>query len=474
MTQSTEEVHDDDDARTSSPSDPSDPGHESEGDGHGHDAHGHDHEHAAHPFLQHHFDTPQQQFDAGKLGIWLFLVTEVLFFAGLFCAYTVYRAQNPQMFNYAHYFLNTTMGAINTVVLLVSSLTAAWAVRNAQLGQRTLLIVNILITIGCACTFMCVKYFEYSHKVHDGLLWGRHFNPKEEAWELEYFKHKHPEAFELAEKLRELEKAAPAPVAAAPAPAETVAPTTEASAAPARPAAPPPEAGAAAAAHPPEEAAPKDAPRAIEPPQPGMAKAPEQRAAAEKINAARAGPGAEAQATAKKHTGQTVPEGSNADPSALDAEQKAAPAETAAAPTEAAGTPAAEAPAPTAGAVAAAAAGAPEHSAAAEAMELVSKASPAALKPLVDAGIIGEPSRGVTTVGRPRNTHIFFGIYFFMTGLHGFHVLCGIGVWIWMLVRAVKGHFGASYFGPIDYAALYWHLVDLIWIYLFPLLYLIH
>jgi cytochrome c oxidase subunit 3 len=334
------------------------------------------------------------------------------------------------------------MGAINTVVLLVSSLTAAWAVRNAQLGQRTLLIANILITIGCACTFMCVKYFEYSHKFHDGLLWGKHFNPKEEAWELEIFKHKHPEAFELAEKLRELEKAAPAAVAATPAPAETVAPTTEASAAPARPAAPPPEAGAAAAAHPPEDE--------------------------------RAGPGAEAQATAKKHTGKTVPEGSNADPSTLDAEQKAPPAETAAAPPEAAGTPAAEAAAPTAGAVAAAAAGAPERSAAAEAMELVSKASPAALKPLVDAGIIGEPSRGVTTVGRPRNTHIFFGIYFFMTGLHGFHVLAGIGVWIWMLVRAVKNHFGASYFGPIDYAALYWHLVDLIWIYLFPLLYLIH
>jgi len=426
MTQSTEEVQDD--ARSSAPSDPSDPGHESEGDGHGHDAHGHDHEHAAHPFLQHHFDTPQQQFDAGKLGIWLFLVTEVLFFAGLFCAYTVYRAQNPEMFNYAHYFLNTNMGAINTVVLLVSSLTAAWAVRNAQLGQRTLLIVNIVITIGCACTFMCVKYFEYSHKFHDGLLWGKHFNPKEEAWELEYFKHKHPEASALAEKLRELEKEGAAPVAAAPAAAATVAPTTEASAAPAPPAASAPEPAAAAKAQPAEEAAPEGAPRAPEPPEPETA----------------------------------------------SAEQKAAPAATAAASPEAAGTPAAAAAAPAEGAAAAPAAAAPERSAAVEATELVSKASPAALKPLVDAGIIGDPSRGVTTVGRPRNTHIFFGIYFFMTGLHGFHVLAGIGVWIWMLVRAVKNHFGASYFGPIDYAALYWHLVDLIWIYLFPLLYLIH
>ena len=60
-----------------------------------------------------------------------------------------------------------------------------------------------------------------------------------------------------------------------------------------------------------------------------------------------------------------------------------------------------------------------------------------------------------------------------MTGLHGFHVLAGIVVWVWLLRRAVLGQFGPKYFGPIDYAALYWHLVDLIWIYLFPLLYLI-
>jgi cytochrome c oxidase subunit 3 len=61
-----------------------------------------------------------------------------------------------------------------------------------------------------------------------------------------------------------------------------------------------------------------------------------------------------------------------------------------------------------------------------------------------------------------------------MTGLHGIHVLLGIGLWVWLLLRARRGEFGPQYFGPIDYAALYWHLVDLIWIYLFPLLYLIH
>jgi cytochrome c oxidase subunit 3 len=77
-------------------------------------------------------------------------------------------------------------------------------------------------------------------------------------------------------------------------------------------------------------------------------------------------------------------------------------------------------------------------------------------------------------ISRPRMAHVFFGIYFFMTGLHGFHVLIGIGIWVWMLLKAMKGQFGPTYFGPIDFTALYWHLVDLIWIYLFPLLYLIH
>jgi hypothetical protein len=74
----------------------------------------------------------------------------------------------------------------------------------------------------------------------------------------------------------------------------------------------------------------------------------------------------------------------------------------------------------------------------------------------------------------PEHTNMFFSIYFAMTGLHGLHVLVGIFIFIWLLVRAIKGHFTPDYFGPVDYAALYWHLVDLIWIFLFPLLYLIH
>jgi cytochrome c oxidase subunit III len=377
-----------------------------------------DHDDAVHrenPFLAHHFDTPQQQFDAGKLGIWLFLVTEVLFFAGLFCAYTIYRAQNPEVFVYAHYHLDTNLGAINTTVLLASSLTAAWAVRCAQLSQKRGLIINISITIACALTFMVIKYAEYSHKAHEGLLWGKHFDPKHEPWQLDGFKQKHPEAAALAEKLKAKTPGEPKPSTAAAEPASS----------PQAPAAVTAQAAveqASPAAQPAETAAPAADPAAAPP---------------------RAGddtPGLD-----------PVPAGMDSAPAdEREAQQKRADM--------VGDSPAASAP------VQAAAAG-PAQPAPPE------KLSPAAVKPLVDAGMLAPNTSEIT---RPRKAHIFFGIYFFMTGLHGLHVLIGIGVWIWMLVRATRGVFGPTYFGPIDFTALYWHLVDLIWIYLFPLLYLIH
>jgi len=300
---------------------------------HGHEPHGHDHDHGHghHPNLAHHFDTPQQQFDAGKLGIWLFLLTEVLFFSGLFCAYTIYRAMRPEVFVYAHYFLDTKLGALNTCVLLLSSLTAAWAVRNAQLAETKKLVLNLTITIVCACTFMVVKYFEYSHKYHDGLLPGKNFHPAQQVWETASFKQKHPEAAAYAQEL------------------------VKRAAKPAGPAQPAPAAGT------------------DQPPEPPVVHATKEQ-----------------------------------------------------------------------------------------------------LAPLLQAGVLGPKAENPEVPSKPRNAHVFFGIYFFMTGLHGFHVVAGIGVLVWLLIRAKTGVFGPDYFGPIDYAALYWHLVDLIWIYLFPLLYLIH
>ena len=73
----------------------------------------------------------------------------------------------------------------------------------------------------------------------------------------------------------------------------------------------------------------------------------------------------------------------------------------------------------------------------------------------------------------PSRAGTFFSIYYCMTGVHAIHILGGIGVLIWLLVRSIRQDFTPQYFGPVDYIGLYWHLVDLIWIYLFPLLYLI-
>jgi len=74
----------------------------------------------------------------------------------------------------------------------------------------------------------------------------------------------------------------------------------------------------------------------------------------------------------------------------------------------------------------------------------------------------------------PRNAGIFFSIYYVMTGLHAVHIIAGVIALAWLLWRALKRQFQAEYFGPVDSVGLYWHLVDLVWIYLFPLLYLIH
>jgi len=229
---------------------------------------------AAH--LAHHFDTPGQQLAAGRLGMWLFLLTEVLFFGGLFCAYAVYRANHPEIFFYAERFLDKNLGAINTCVLIASSLTMAWGVRCAQLGQRTGLIACLAVTLLCAFAFLGIKYVEYEHKWHEGLLWAGQFDPS-------------PHAAEQSE------------------------------------------------GHEP------DAPQSAE-----------------------------------------------------SAEQ-----------------------------------------------------------------------------GR-KNAGIFFSIYFRMPGLHAVHVIAGIIAIGWILVRAAGGAFGPQYFAPVDLVGLYWHLVDMIWIFLFPLLYLIH
>ena len=204
--------------------------------------------------LAHHFSTMDQQVDSAKLGMWLFLLTEILLFGGVFVAYAVFRTWHLDTFINAHKALNVTMGGVNTMVLIVSSLTVALAIRDIQLGKRKSCMINLGITIALAFVFLVIKYFEYAHKFHEGQLPGKFY---------------------------------------------------------------------------------------------------------------------------------------------------------------------------------------------------------------IFTGIEGI------------NPHIFFSIYFLLIGIHAFHILVGISLLTWILIRTKNNHFSPEYYVPVEVVGLYWHLVDLIWIFLFPLLYLI-
>jgi cytochrome c oxidase subunit 3 len=114
--------------------------------------------------LAHHFDSLDQQNEAAALGMWVFLVTEILFFGGLFLTYLVYRAWYPSAFAAASHELDIALGGLNTVVLITSSLTMALAVHAAQTGSRRLLVLFLVATIVLGSVFLGVKSVEYYHK----------------------------------------------------------------------------------------------------------------------------------------------------------------------------------------------------------------------------------------------------------------------------------------------------------------------
>ena len=118
----------------------------------------------SHPALAHHFDNLEQQAEAATLGMWVFLVTEVLFFGGLFVTYAVYRSFYPAAFSAASHELDILLGGINTAVLITSSLTMALAVHAAQLGQRRLLMIFLVVTMVLGTVFLGIKAVEYYHK----------------------------------------------------------------------------------------------------------------------------------------------------------------------------------------------------------------------------------------------------------------------------------------------------------------------
>jgi cytochrome c oxidase subunit 3 len=141
---------------------------------------GHDH----HPdHLEHHFVSSEQQFDSAKLGMWLFLITEVLLFSGMFVAYAVYRQWHPEAFVQASETLNTMFGTINTIVLLTSSLTVALSIHYIQTDQVKKCVYNLGATILLAGGFMVIKYFEYMAKFEHGVYPGGLFDPHGAGYE---------------------------------------------------------------------------------------------------------------------------------------------------------------------------------------------------------------------------------------------------------------------------------------------------
>ena len=125
----------------------------------------------------------EQQREAGTLGMWVFLVTEIMFFGALFLAYTLYRYKYPEAFAAASNHLDIRLGAINTVVLIFSSFTMAMAVYSTQVGKRRNSIICLLLTIVLGLTFLGIKAVEYHDKFTDNLIPGsllpeHPFNPK--------------------------------------------------------------------------------------------------------------------------------------------------------------------------------------------------------------------------------------------------------------------------------------------------------
>lgn len=125
-----------------------------------------------HPALQHHFENLEQQREASTLGMWVFLVTEIMFFGGMFFAYTLYRWKYGLAFASASNHLSWQLGAVNTAVLIVSSFTMAFAVYNAQIGRQRRLIVSLVLTIILGLTFLGIKAVEYYDKYDDNLIPG--------------------------------------------------------------------------------------------------------------------------------------------------------------------------------------------------------------------------------------------------------------------------------------------------------------
>ncbi len=294
-------------------------------------------EHEYHqPGLQHHFEDMGQQQESDSLGMWMFLVQEIMFFGGLFTVYLVFRSRYPMAFAAGSNHLDAFYGGLNTLVLIVSSLTMALAVRAAQMGRRNLQVILLILTMIFGTVFLVVKAIEYTAKYHEGIVPVSGLNMK----------------------------------------------------------------------------------------------------TAKELGAS------------DKHSGTaSVPVGRQD-------------------PNESLSTARGEEPG--------------EH----EKYEnikgdfiwkdtrLVQQAQQGNY--LTEAEKIGYFANGEISQAKFQDkVRIFFWIYFVMTGLHALHMIIGLGIMTWLVWKAFRGTFTADYYAPVEITGLYWHFVDIVWIFLFPLLYLL-
>lgn len=141
--------------------------------------------------LREQFETPAQQKEISALGMWIFLVTEVMFFGGMFLAYTVYRSTFPDAFSVASNTLDLVIGAVNTGVLICSSFTMVLAVHAAQIGSRKLLMLFLILTMFLGCVFLGIKAKEWNDKFNEHHVPGPTFYlaeaPQSEQGEAQLF-----------------------------------------------------------------------------------------------------------------------------------------------------------------------------------------------------------------------------------------------------------------------------------------------
>jgi len=272
------------------------------------------------PGLQHQFDDMKQQEESVSIGMWMFLVQEIMFFGGLFTAYLVFRSRYPMAFAAGSNHLDAFWGGLNTLVLIVSSLTMALTVYYAQKSNRSMQVIMIVLTMIFGAAFLGVKAIEYTDKYNHGLVPVKGLNKKikddpahhaevKPCWEVD---HNAPKV---------------------------------------------------------EHANPK---------------------------------------------GEFLWTDCSLAKVAQDGNF------------------------------------------------------------LTSAEKIGYYSNGQIDADKFRDkVRIFYFIYFVMTGLHALHMIIGLGIMAWLLWTAWKGYYTSEYYMPVEMSGLYWHFVDIVWIFLFPLLYLL-